>query len=79
MGEGNEGQDYSQPAYVDPKLGDSPPVGAVIDKDPVCRKCMTVSEEITMRRGFVDPISAAEAGEKGIACARCGGSLLGAS
>lgn len=72
MGKGNEGQDYSQPAYVDPKLGDRPPVGAVIDKDAVCRNCMTVSEEITMRRGFIDPISADDAAGHGYACARCG-------
>lgn len=75
MGDEKEGQDYSQPAYVDPKIGDRPPVGAVIDKDPVCRNCMTVSEEITMRRGFVDPITSGEAEAKGLVCLRCGGSL----
>jgi hypothetical protein len=75
MGEEKEGQHWTQPAYVDPKIGDAPPVGAVIDKDAVCRNCMTVSEEITMRRGFVDSVSPGEAAEKGYSCARCGKAL----
>jgi len=47
-------------------------VGAWIAKDAVCRDCMTASEEISMRRGFVDPIPAKEAREKGTLCTRCG-------
>jgi hypothetical protein len=65
-------QHWTAPAYIDPKLGDKPPVGAWIDKDAVCRGCMKVAEEVTMRRGFIDPISAKEAEEKAYTCARCG-------
>lgn len=63
---------WTAPPYIDPKLGDKPPVGALIDKDAVCRDCMTAAEESSMRRGFVDPISAHEAAEKAYACTRCG-------
>ena len=63
---------YTAPAFVAPGIGDSPPVGAWIDKDPVCRDCMKAAEEVTMRRGFIDAISAQEAQEKGPTCARCG-------
>ncbi len=63
---------YTAPAYVAPELGEKPPVGAWIDKDSVCRDCMKVAEEVTMRRGFIDAISAKEAQEKGYTCARCG-------
>ncbi|MBW1953202.1 MAG: hypothetical protein JRI50_00310 [Deltaproteobacteria bacterium] len=48
------------------------PVGAWIDKDPVCRGCMKMDEEVTMMRGFIDAISAEEAKEKDLVCARCG-------
>ncbi len=63
---------YTAPAYVDPAMGDSPPAGGLIDNDAVCRDCMTAAEEVSMRRGFVDPISEKQAKEKGSACARCG-------
>lgn len=67
---------WTAPPYIDPKLGDKPPVGAVIDKDAVCRDCMTAAEENSMRRGFVDPISALEAAEKAYICTRCGKKIL---
>jgi len=67
---------YTAPAYVDPAMGDSPPAGGLIDNDAVCRDCMTAAEEVSMRRGFVDPISSAEAQAKGRACARCGKKLV---
>jgi len=67
---------YTAPAYVDPAMGDSPPAGGLIDNDAVCRDCMTAAEEVSMRRGFVDPISSAEARAKGQACARCGTKLV---
>jgi hypothetical protein len=63
---------YSIPPFVAPEIGEEPPVGALIAKDAVCRDCMTASEEISMRRGFIDPISAREARENGILCTRCG-------
>lgn len=69
-------QHWTAPEYVDPKLGERPPVGAWIDKDPVCRSCMTAAEEISMRRGFIDPIPAREAGEKEYICPRCGKRIL---
>lgn len=47
-------------------------MGAWIAEDPVCRDCMTSAEEISMRRGFIDPISAREVREKGTSCTRCG-------
>ncbi len=62
---------WSAPTYIDPKLAEGPPAGAWIDKDAVCRNCMTVAEENSMRRGFIDPISAAEAMEKAPVCTRC--------
>jgi hypothetical protein len=67
---GEEG--YTAPAFVSPEMGDSPPVGALIDNDAVCRDCMKAVEEVSMRRGFIDPIAAQEAKEKGYTCARCG-------
>lgn len=70
--ENPEGEGYTAPAYVSPELGEKPPAGAWIDKDPVCRACMKVAEEVTMRRGFIDAISPKEAEEKGHICARCG-------
>ncbi len=70
---------YTAGAYIDPSMGDSPPVAGKIDNDVVCRDCMTAAEEVSMRRGFVDPISAAEAQAKKFACARCGKSLQGAA
>lgn len=70
---------YTAPAYVDPAMGDSPPVGGLIDNDAVCRDCMTAAEEVSMRRGFVDPISARKAIEKAYTCARCGKSVGSAS
>ncbi len=73
-------QHWTAPPYVDPKLmAEKPPVGAWIGKDAVCRDCMTASEEITLRRGFVDPISAKEAEEKEFVCARCGKKILAGS
>ncbi len=63
---------YTAAAYVDPSMGDSPPVGGKIGADPVCRDCMTAAEEVSMRRGFVDPISSGEAQAKQYACGRCG-------
>jgi hypothetical protein len=70
---------YTAPAYVDPAMGDSPPAGGLIDNEAVCRDCMTASEEVGMRRGFVDPISEQVAKAKGSACARCGKKLAGGS
>lgn len=65
-------QNWTAPLFITPEMGEKPPVGAWIDKDPVCRNCMKVAEEVTMRRGFIDPISAKEAEEKDYICARCG-------
>lgn len=65
-------QHWTAPPFIAPEIGEHPPVGAWIDKDAVCRNCMTAAEEIAMRRGFVDPISAKEAGEKEYICTRCG-------
>ncbi len=62
---------YTQPLHIAPEIGTKPPVGAWIAKDPVCRDCMTSVEEISMRRGFVDPISAEETGRKEHVCTRC--------
>ena len=70
---------YTAPVFIAPEMGDKPPVGAWIDKDAVCRGCMKVTEEVTMRRGFIDPISAKEAEEKGCICARCGKKIATAS
>jgi hypothetical protein len=67
---------YTAPAYIDPAMGDSPPVGGLIDNNAVCRDCMTAAEEVSMRRGFVDPVSEKLATEKGTACARCGKKLV---
>jgi hypothetical protein len=66
---------WTAPAYIDPKLGDKPPVGVWIDKDVVCRDCMTAAESSSMRRGFVDPISAHEVAQKEYICTRCGKNL----
>jgi hypothetical protein len=48
------------------------PVGAMIAKKAVCRLCMTMEEEVSMFRGFSDPISPQEAKEKELICDRCG-------
>ncbi len=48
------------------------PVGAIIAKKPVCRACMTMEEEVSLFRGFSDPITPEEAQEKEIICSRCG-------
>jgi hypothetical protein len=66
---------YCHPPFVAPEIGEQPPVGAWIAKDAVCRDCMTAVEEISMRRGFVDPIPAKEAQAKECACSRCGKAL----
>lgn len=66
-----EGQHWTAPQFIDSKITE-PPVGAWIDKDAVCRDCMKSTEEITMRRGFIDPIFAKEAEAKEFICARCG-------
>ena len=63
---------YTQPIHIAFELGTKPPVGAWIAKDPVCRDCMTSAEEISMRRGFVDPISAKETERNEHVCTRCG-------
>ncbi len=63
-------QHYTAEPFVDSKI-EKPPVGAWIDKEVVCRDCMTASEEITMRRGFIDFISVIESEEKGYVCSRC--------
>jgi len=63
---------YGHAPFVAPGIGEEPPVGARIDKEAVCRDCMTSAEEISMRRGFADPISAREAREQDSLCARCG-------
>jgi hypothetical protein len=70
---------WTAPPYIDPKLGDKPPVGAWIDKDVVCRDCMKAAEEVAMRRGFVDPLSANDAKEKEYICTRCGRKIPTAS
>jgi len=63
--------DWSAATYIDPKLADGPPAGSWIDKDAVCRDCMTGAENNSLRRGFIDPITAKEAAEKAPLCARC--------
>jgi hypothetical protein len=70
---------YTAPSFIAPGIGEQPPVGAWIDKDPVCRDCMKVAEEVTMRRGFIDAISGKEAQEKGYTCTRCGKAIASAS
>ncbi len=72
-------QDWSAKPYIDPKLAEGPPAGALIDKAAVCRGCMTVSEENAMRRGFVDPVSAKDAAEQEYVCSRCGNRILAAT
>ncbi len=62
---------WSAATYIDPKLAEGPPVGAWIDKDAVCRDCMTGAEDNSLRRGFIDPISGKEAAEKTPVCVRC--------
>lgn len=47
-------------------------VGAWIAKKPVCRGCMTMEEEVSTMRGFMDPITEKDAKEKEIICDRCG-------
>lgn len=66
---------YGHEPFVAPEIGEEPPVGAWVAKEAVCRNCMTASEEISMRRGFIDPVSAREAREKGILCTRCGNAV----
>jgi hypothetical protein len=56
----------------DRKMAEEAPVGGMIANKPVCRGCMTMEEEVSMFRGFSDPISPKEAKEKGLICARCG-------
>jgi hypothetical protein len=68
-------QHWTAPPYIAPGIGDTPPVGALVANDPVCRDCMTSAEEIGLRRGYVDPISAKDAEEKAYACTRCGTKL----
>lgn len=63
---------YGHDVFIDPGIGEEPPVGAWIAGEAVCRDCMTSAEEISMRRGFADPISAKESKEKGHLCTRCG-------
>jgi hypothetical protein len=48
------------------------PVGAVIANKPVCRLCMTMEEEVSMFRGFSDPIYPKDTKEKELICSRCG-------
>lgn len=66
-----EVQHWTAPPFIAPEVGEGPPVGGWVAKDAVCRDCMTAAEEIGMRRGFVDPISAEEAKEKAYVCTRC--------
>lgn len=63
---------YGHEPFVAPGIGTEPPVGARIATDVVCRVCMTAAEEISMRRGFIDPVSAEEVRENEYLCARCG-------
>jgi hypothetical protein len=65
-----ERQHWTVPEFIAPGM-ETPPVGVWIDKDVVCRNCMKVAEEITMRRGFIDFISGKEAEEKEYICTRC--------
>jgi hypothetical protein len=74
-----EGQHWTSPSFIAPEIGEKPPVGVWIDKDPVCRDCMKVAEEVTMRRGFIDAIPNKEAQEKGYTCTRCGKKIATAS
>jgi|GEM_PF-3473096 len=67
---------YAAPPFLAPGLGDSPPSGARIAGEVVCRDCMTAAEEIAMRRGFADAVSAEEARAAALACARCGRPLV---
>ncbi len=53
-------------------MAEQNPVGSIIAKEPVCRGCMTMQEEIAMFRGFSDPISPQEAKGKELICTRCG-------
>jgi glyoxylase-like metal-dependent hydrolase (beta-lactamase superfamily II) len=82
MGGEKESKDvahYCSEPFVAPGIGEVPPAGGWIAKDAVCRDCMTSSEEISMRRGFVDPVSAKEAREQGILCTRCGNAMAAGS
>jgi hypothetical protein len=54
------------------KMAVENPVGAMIAKKPVCRGCMTMEEEVSMFRGFSDPISPEMAKETEYICDRCG-------
>ncbi len=65
-------QHWTSALFIAPGIGEKPPVGAWVAKDAVCRNCMTAAEEVAMRRGFVDPIPAAEAEGKAYTCTRCG-------
>jgi hypothetical protein len=69
-------QHWSVEPYIDPRLADGPPAGALIDNEAVCRGCITAAEENAMRRGFVDPISAKAAAEQVHVCVRCGNRIL---
>ena len=53
-------------------MAEESPVGSIIAKKPVCRLCMTMEEEVSMFRGYSDPITPAAAKEKEIICDRCG-------
>ncbi len=66
---------YGHETFVDPAIGEKPPVGAWIAGEAVCRDCMTAAEEIAMRRGFCDPISPDRERGRELACRRCGSSL----
>jgi hypothetical protein len=71
-----EVENWTAPPYIDPKLADGPPAGAWIDQGPVCRDCMKGVEENSMRRGFIDPITAKDAAGQEYICSRCGKRIL---
>jgi hypothetical protein len=56
----------------DRKMAEQAPVGSIIAEKPVCRHCMTMVEEVSMFRGFSDPIYPKDAKEKELICSRCG-------
>ena len=65
-------QDWGVEQYIDAKLAQGPPAGVWINKAPVCRECITGTEENSLRRGFINPISAKDTEEQVFACSRCG-------
>jgi len=63
---------FGHETFVDPAIGEKPPVGVWVAGEAICRDCMSAAEEIAMRRGFIDPISLEPGREREIVCCRCG-------